>query len=179
MTAASYALARHPATSCAFLEGVTATLERLPGGRLRMGFHLVGDLSRLRLPAPRAPGPADGLWQHTCCEAFCSLGGEGYREFNFSPSRQWAVYDFSARRERTPAPFPAAGPVIAATPAAGELLLEAVVPPALLPAPGAAIGLTAVVEDVAGGKSYWALAHSAPQPDFHRRETFLATLPPP
>jgi hypothetical protein len=36
--------------------------------------------------------------------------------------------------------------------------------------------LTAVIEDQAGGLSYWALAHASEKPDFHRPESFVAAI---
>ncbi|MEB3264615.1 MAG: hypothetical protein VKJ66_09615 [Synechococcus sp.] len=48
-------------------------------------------------------------------------------------------------------------------------------PPALVEAP-LRIGVTAVLEDRRGGISYWALAHTGPEPDFHRRDSFLLRL---
>jgi hypothetical protein len=41
------------------------------------------------------------------------------------------------------------------------------------------IGLTAVVEEVDGTKSYWALAHAPGPPDFHNADCFTARLPAP
>jgi hypothetical protein len=41
------------------------------------------------------------------------------------------------------------------------------------------IGLSAVIEDVDGGLSYWALAHPSDKPDFHHPDSFALTLPPP
>lgn len=46
----------------------------------------------------RAPH-ADGLWRHTCCEAFLAERGRpGYHEFSFAPSTEGAVYRFAAYR---------------------------------------------------------------------------------
>ena len=41
-----------------------------------------------------------------------------------------------------------------------------------------AIALAAVIEEVGGHKSYWALAHPDGPPDFHNRDCFIAHLPP-
>jgi hypothetical protein len=37
-------------------------------------------------------------------------------------------------------------------------------------------GLSCVLEHVDGQKSYWALLHPGPQPDFHRSDSFLLKL---
>jgi hypothetical protein len=38
------------------------------------------------------------------------------------------------------------------------------------------LGLAAVVEDAAGGKSYWALRHPRPTPDFHDAAGFVLRM---
>ena len=41
------------------------------------------------------------------------------------------------------------------------------------------IGLSAIIEETDGAKSYWALAHPPGKPDFHHPTCFAATLAPP
>jgi hypothetical protein len=41
------------------------------------------------------------------------------------------------------------------------------------------MGISAVIEEQGGVKSYWALAHSDAKPDFHAPACFAATLPAP
>jgi len=155
-------------------------------GGLSLAYRLEGRPEGLCIPSPGRSGPADGLWEHTCFEAFVAADdGPAYREFNFSPSGQWAVYAFSDYRQRDHAFQPAAVPEIVLHPAAGGLELDVVLPPSLLPPapPGSVLrlGLTAVVEAADGGKTYWALAHPGPRPDFHLRAAFLlpVAVPPP
>lgn len=148
-----------------------------------IGFRLAGHLAGLKIPEPGASGPADGLWRHTCFEAFVEDGaGPGYREFNLSPSGQWAVYRFDGERQRAPGDTPpAAGPTLARDAAPGVLQLRAWVPWSLLPHRPGAIGLTAVVETLDGQISHWALHHPrADRPDFHHRGgwTHCLDLPP-
>lgn len=173
---ATYDLQPHPATPPRFPLAITVTLARNPGGDLELAYRLRGDQRQLRLPASANPGPADGLWQHTCCEAFLGLADGAYREFNFAPSGQWAVYDFSAYRQRGAA-APAVAPRLAVAAGPDELRLTVCLPAALIPTDAGPLGLTVVVEEADGAKSYWALTHAVPQPDFHRRESFLAALP--
>jgi hypothetical protein len=40
------------------------------------------------------------------------------------------------------------------------------------------LGLSAVLEDTAGMRSYWALAHPPGAPDFHNPDCFALELPP-
>ena len=168
----------HPANRCATAHGVAASAWLTADGSLLLSYDVRGEPDGIRIPAPRPAGAADGLWQHTCCEAFvAAVDGPEYREFNFSPSGQWAAYRFHAYRDRDSGFVPPAAPQLALQRHASGFRLSARIAPELLP-PGHVfnIGLSAVVEAADGGKSYWALAHAAAQPDFHLRQSFTLTL---
>ena len=95
-----FTLQPHPATPCPALHTVTTTVERLADGSLHLRYALSGDIAQVRIPEAQPPTFTDGLWQHTCFEAFVGIKGEtAYREFNFSPSTQWAAYAFSDSRQ--------------------------------------------------------------------------------
>lgn len=182
--AAALTLLAHPAAPCA--EGLQLAVMLAPEGEgWELRYTLTGDLSAVAIPEPLPPGPADGLWQHTCFEAFVGAAGSAaYREFNFSPSGQWAAYRFSAERARDPAAESAdQPPVITCERAAKALNLSVWVPAALLPpledpAP-LKIGLNAVIETRDGQLSYWALHHPrAERPDFHHAGGWTHRLHP-
>lgn len=179
---ASVALHRHPDTPMPAVRGIDARVSIAPDGTLRVSYRLDGDIARLRIPPPQtATGSSDGLWQHTCFEAFVAIAGAArYHEFNFSPSGQWAAYVFRACRVRDTTAAAPAAPVLRASCDAARLELSADVPPAALPrtAPRSQldIALTAVIEDAAGRLSYWALHHPPGPPDFHHRDGFMLTL---
>jgi hypothetical protein len=166
----SAALERHPDSRCAALRGIEAAVSRA-GGELKVAYVLEGEIGRLRIPAPRAPRVAERLWQHTCCELFVARGGAGgYREFNFSPSGEWAAYAFTRYRDGALLSIP--DPRIAVKRDASRLELTATIeidPPCR-------IGLSAVVEEENGALSYWALKHPPGKPDFHHRDAFALAL---
>jgi hypothetical protein len=114
------------------------------------------------LPAPAAAERADDLWRHTCFELFIGVGGEGYYEFNFSPSTQWAAYRFEGYREGR-------SDVTLAAPAIERLAdgVRVTVDLSALPSGEWRIGLSAVIEEADGTMSYWALAHPPGKADFH------------
>lgn len=175
-------LIHHPATPCpavhALLVEVCAVVEdQVPGLLLR--YRLKGDLSSVRLPLPaEAPRFTDGLWQHTCFEAFIGESGRpAYREFNFSSSGHWAAYAFSSERTRDASPPDLPSPAIALKRANDNLVLEARLPmPARATGSLLPLGLTAVIETQDGSLSYWALHHPAERPDFHRKAGWIAGL---
>ena len=170
-------LLSHPAAPGTLPCKIEVATEMHADGGLSLRYRVTCPPAKLRLPEAQPPGPADGLWQHTCCEAFVAEDGESYREFNFSPSGQWAAYRFTGYRERDAAFVVDAAPQISLTPLADGFVLQAMLPAALLPAGQALqLGLTAVIEADDGSKHYWALAHCAAQPDFHVRQSFALTL---
>jgi hypothetical protein len=170
-------LACHPRTPSRAIRGIDVVAGATPGGGLSLSFALAGDLPAVRIPAPRPSRRAEGLWRHTCFEAFVMAGeGPGYREFNFSPSGEWAVYDFRGYRDGGELEM-ASAPGIAASRRGDRLDLEAEIPMACLPTGGALrVGLSAVVEDAHGMLSYWALRHPAGPPDFHHTDAFVLLL---
>ena len=176
-------LAPHPRTPCAAVRTITVRLEAGLGQGLRLEYELAGAVGRVRLPPQAPPGRAEGLWRHTCCEAFIAAGpGAAYAELNFSPSGQWAAYGFSDYRAGM-APLALEAPRIELQSGAERLVLCAAIswPHPLAPAgqPRARLGLATVVEEDSGALSYWALAHPRERPDFHDPRGFALTLPVP
>src|SRR5215212_9565794 len=120
----SAALERHPASPCAALRGIEASVTCNRDAGLQVEYRLAGELDRLRIAQPRAPRVADKLWQHTCFELFVAqAAGPGYHEFNFSPSGEWAAYRFTRYREGMP--FIGLDPKIRVERAPGRLALHA------------------------------------------------------
>ena len=182
---AAHALSPHPGTPCAAVQRLEVTLARAASGQAwHLRYELAGDLDGLRVPpASGQPSPRDGLWRHTCFEVFVgSAGSAAYREFNFSPSGDWAAYAFGAPRVRDPSAEPLRSPRLACTRTAHRLTLDAWLPWAALPPgidAGALVGLSAVIETLDGGLAYWALRHPAARPDFHDRAGWTARGPRP
>ena len=156
---------------------IQAAVARTDSG-LRLTYRIDAAFPELLIPAAIPSLFADGLWQHTCCEAFIATAdGTAYREFNFSPSGAWAAYDFGDYRQRNLAWQPPCAPGVACRREGDALWLTAELPVELLPILPGRLGLTVVAETQDGAKSYWALAHAAAQPDFHLATSFTLPLP--
>lgn len=177
-------LLRHPATPAPVVSTIEARAGFRSDGFLELAFRLRGDMARLLIPTL----PAENrklLWEHTCFEAFiASADDTAYREFNFSPTGQWASYAFVDYRlaDETSATIDA--PQITSRLFAGRMELDAVISPDSMPAGNGKflLGLSAVVEaadTVDGSHSYWALRHPASRPDFHHRDCFALELAKP
>ena len=174
----------HPRTGTDAVRGIQARVSRAAGGGLRLSFLLSGALSRVRVPPRRAPVMSEGLWRHTCFEAFVAVeNSSAYHELNFAPSGEWAVLAFRRYREREPLSTPVTTPQIAVTTTRDHLELEVLVAldrlsPAYASAP-LRLALAAVVEETSGECSYWSLHHPAGKPDFHHGDAFVLRLEPP
>jgi hypothetical protein len=166
----------HPATPAGVRLSLTVQVH-MHEASWELHYRLLGDIASLRIPPSTSSGPADGLWKHTCFEAFVAAeGDEAYRELNFSPSGQWAVYRFHAQRARDMTDD-GVRPVVEISGGADSLQLRARWP--LTDQPAGAffrLGLCAVIEEADGRLSYWALAHPTDSPDFHHRDGWALRL---
>jgi len=173
-----HALKLHPDSRCVAATQIEADVARPSPGRLTLRYVLSGTLRDLRVPPPAAAERADELWQHTCFEAFVSASpGGAYYELNFAPSLQWAAYRFGGYRSAMCVAHEIAAPRIAVKSNGASLALEAALElPGLASDPIWHLGLSAVIEETNGQKSYWALAHPPGKADFHHSDCFVLEL---
>jgi hypothetical protein len=173
-------LTGHPGNPARFHQRIDATLTHTPDAALRIVYAIHGLNIDLRVPTPHAPAPADALWRTTCHELFVGPTGEsGYREFNFSPSGQSAIYDFQDTRMRAPGTSACTIPDTRCTRTEDLLRLEVTVPESALPRGEILrIALAVILEANDGKLGYWALAHPPGQPDFHHHAGFVLSLGP-
>jgi hypothetical protein len=171
----AYQLVPHPDTPPNAVEAVRVEVR---GGKddLLLTFIVHGN-EHVALPDWVTSGRADGLWNTTCCEMFlAAAGSDAYFEFNYSPSTRWAAYRFDAYRAGGRDLPLALDPHVDRGDDTSDYLVEIEQDLSDLPSGPFEMGLTAVIEETDGTKSYWALAHAPGPPDFHKREGFTATL---
>ena len=169
-----FSLVCHPQTPAMKVGAVKVGWSVAGDGLLHLRWQVDG-VGALVAPGKATPGRADGLWQATCFELFLKGAGSAYREFNFSPSGQWAAYHFSHyRKGMAEQPMPVAPVIMPA--AEGESFACTVSLPADVLAGAAHAGLSAVIEEQGGRKSYWALAHQPGDPDFHAAACFTIAI---
>lgn len=172
----------HPGSRSTAATRIEVDIVRPRPGHVVLDYLVTGRIGDLRLPPAAAPARAHELWQHTCFEAFVrSSPGTAYYEFNFAPSMQWAAYRFGAYRREMSVANDVSAPRIEAQ-SRGELYeLRASLELDGLPSlPGDApwrLGLSAVIEETTGRKSFWALAHPPGKADFHHPDCFAFELP--
>jgi len=170
-------LRAHPSTPNEAVRRLAVELRAEESDILAFHYSLEANMSRLRVPSSGVGGRVDGLWKHTCFEAFvASTDVPCYYEFNFSPSLDWAVYRFSAYREGMSLAEIGQAPTISVTRSESGLELKSAVSFAHLPelrdAHRLRLGLAAVIEDDKGALSYWGLRHAPARPDFHHPDGF-------
>ncbi len=168
-------LIRHPHFPAAATRGIQVSAALSARG-LSIRYLLDADPRGLAIPATAAPERVEGLWRHTCFEAFV-MGDDApaYREFNFSPSGAWQAYAFHAYRRG--GPLAAAATPRIARDAQAETGLNVLLPASDLPTGlHLRLGLSAVIEAADGSLSYWALRHPPGQPDFHHSDCLALEL---
>jgi hypothetical protein len=171
----------HPQSGCAAVSGIAATVTRPQPDTLALSYVVSGTIGEVRWPDEAAPARTDGLWQHTCFEAFIRPSpGAGYCEFNFAPSREWAAYQFDGYRAGMRA-AEIGVPAISGEAAEKTYTLRATLHwdrlSDLMRDNGWRLGLAAIIEETGGRKSYWALAHPPGKPDFHHADCFALEFP--
>lgn len=191
-----YRLAPHATTHPVAAEGVSLLWMQLGGGRHQL-IYRVEHAARLLVPQPASRDRAEGLWQMTCFELFLRRdGGPAYYEFNFSPSQRWSAWRFDQYRDGiADHPMPSA-PLIEGAFNGADYTLRVMLEG--LPADMTIAGASAVIDErsapdpavdeaEAGAEaepawhpvtSLWAMAHPAPQPDFHHPGSFVLPLAP-
>lgn len=177
------ALTPHPDTPCAAVTRIEVNLARAAPASLALRYVVTGDIASVRWPEPVDRARADDLWKHSCFEAFIRPGNDdAYYEINLSPSNRWAGYRFDRYREGMVSPPGLALTHMTWRASRGLFELVATLDLAaeadLTVDHAGRLGLSAVIEETSGRKSYWALAHAPGKPDFHHRDAFAAILEP-
>lgn len=175
----TYALRPFPDTGIPAIE-ITAHVRR-ENGLLHIHYELSGETEKIRLPENSVtPSRRDNLWASTCFEFFLALPDDPrYWEFNLSPSGDWNVYQIDAyRRVGFREETSVQRLQVAAKKDARHIRLDAAVDlsPLIAHAQRLQLGIASVIQSLDQHKTYWAVAHPHPEPDFHVRDSFIVQL---
>jgi hypothetical protein len=166
----------HPESSCLAVTHIDAEVLRLQAHNFMFTYVVAGTITDLAIPPVATTTRADELWRHTCFEAFVgSSQSVAYYEFNFAPSTQWAVYRFSNYRTDLCVATEINAPQITVRSSPERYVLQAFVelgPLLFSRCSTLRVGLSAVIEETSGHRSYWALAHPPGKADFHHSDSF-------
>lgn len=168
----------HPDSPAGPVSGLEVEVTPRPFNVLELRYRLAGSMAEIAFP-PMARGRADQLWKHTCFELFIrEAGQDGYVEFNFASSMQWAAYRFDGYRAgmRNADEFETLELTAGGRPGVFELRVALDLSGVVGEAADWSLALAAVVETKAGETSLWALEHPSGKPDFHHPEGFALAL---
>lgn len=147
------------------------------GNQLHITYQLEDPSSQVALPTQVAhPERRHELWQTTCLEFFLGLAeSKHYWEFNLSPAGHWNCYRFEDYRQGMAEEGAIA--TLSLNRVGNSGFTATVELGAITPSDAPlALGVTAVIEDMWGMVSYWAIAHTDSEADFHRRDSFVLQL---
>jgi hypothetical protein len=166
----------HPDSSCFTVTHIEVEVVRPQARSLVFVYVVAGRISDLAMPPMATATRSDELWRHSCFEAFVAGSPSvAYYEFNFAPSTQWAAYRFSGYRTGMRVATEIKAPQVSVESNFDRYVLQASVElDHVLLSEGSPLrfGLAAVIEEISGNRSYWALAHPPGKADFHHSDCF-------
>ena len=170
----------HPDSSCLAVTHIDVEVLRPQAHSLTFAYLVTGTIGDLAVSPMAAATRTDELWRHTCFEAFVGSSlSVSYYEFNFAPSTQWAAYRFSDYRADMRVATEIDTPQITVQSNPERYILQASLELGGLLFSGGStlrVGLSAVIEESSGHRSYWAVAHPPGKADFHHSDSFALEL---
>ena len=169
-------LVPHPAFPSSSVSAVEVELTATNWEDILIEFRIKGE--RIVIPEWRTSQRSDGLWKTTCFELFLKEhNSERYFEFNFSPSTQWAAYEFDGYRRGMRDRNLVVEPGVELDPGR-PMELSVDLDFSGMPNVALQANISAVIEEQDGTMSYWALAHPpGDKPDFHHPDCFVLEIP--
>jgi hypothetical protein len=158
------------------IERVSIRWGRVGSHEVMLRFRVDG-CRELVVPAANGGGRGDELWKTTCFELFLAERSGRYREFNFSPSGQWAAYAFDGYRTGKRDFDPVKRPRISVDKGRSVFTLTVFIDKAELDKVSH-VSLCAVLEEQKEMLSYWAVRHPDIKPDFHNPACFVLPVAP-
>lgn len=159
---------------------ITATARR-EQNTLIISYALTGDLSRVILPFPSKDATRkDRLWKQTCFEFFLAEArsrSASYWEFNLSPSGDWNVFALRGYRQGLgeESAFSTLPFTVRCTATALHLAVTVDIGELIDSSQPLWLGISAVII-ITEKESFWAIAHPAPEADFHHPDSFIIEL---
>jgi hypothetical protein len=173
-------LTLHPDCTCRAVQRIEVEAARPQPGVLALHYLVTCDRAKLLLPPSKGTSQrADELWKHTCFEAFVRApSGAAYLEFNISSSGDWASYRFDDYRQGMRVAEDARLSARSESYDSGSVEIAAAFDLTFALGEPWRLGVSAVIEESDGAKSYWALRHAPGKPDFHHADSFAYELNP-
>lgn len=162
----------HPATPNVAVRSLSISTGAIENGYLPVKFRLEGNLEQLEIPVPDAATRANDLWKNTCFEAFIgSINSSRYDEFNISPSKAWAAYQFDNYRDGM-RDMPVSDLPVTIHRTDNQLEIDVRLPVSEQ-IDNLRIGFSSVIREKDGRCTYWAIHHPSQRPDFHHSDSLI------
>ena len=175
----THELIAHPAFPPLAVSSVEARVLQRDSQWLRVRWR-IENAGRLVLPPFVGRKRSDELWKTTCFEIFLKEpGAQSYTEWNLSPSEGWNAYNFDDYREGMRERHVPRTPDCTMRPGNAFAVFDAAIPASTISDDEQQMGITCVLEEEGGVKSFWAMKHAKDQPDFHDPACFAARLAAP
>lgn len=150
---------------------------------IKLEYLVQGNIPTIVLPTRNETSSErmGGLWETTCFELFLKNDiSPHYLEFNFAPSGHWNCFSFEDYRQGMQEYTGLSKIDIVVTGDPQKLKLEVEI---TLKKSGMFLdiyfkekkikaGISAVIDNIMGVKSLWALSHTQAKPDFHSDDSF-------
>jgi hypothetical protein len=179
MSSRNFSLKPFPSAGLLPYLKITGNIGRI-SKTLAISYALLGPLREVVIPAPAdIPARKNALWEETCFEFFlCVKNSDQYWEFNLSPAGHWNVYRFKSYRQGMQEEQALTSLPVSARrqPDAFLLSLKLDLDKIILTDRILKVAISAVIKNVNGKITYWALTHPGPQADFHREDSFIIEL---
>lgn len=164
------------------IQKFSVSCHRTENGILEFSYRVEGHVSAIRIPHGSLSKFTDGLWKHTCFEAFLKSADNAgpYYECNFSPSKEWAIYGFDSYRTGMTPKVDMIPSEISFFQDEHLLILETSIDlnalESAMKVNKMEIGIAAVLEESNHGHTFWSIRHPEGQPDFHHPECFSLVM---
>ena len=180
MTSQTVSLQPFPGTSDAPEIAFESIIKRTSDNQLSIIYDLKGEVDQIQFAEDtETPSRQWDLWETTCFELFVgTIGEKNYWELNLAPNGNWNVFNLDDYRQGICETKSIEQLKIVTGGKANQFTLATEVSLDSLIAPETPIevSITAIIQATSGAISYWANKHSAAEPDFHQRDSFMIKL---
>lgn len=143
--------------------------------KMELSFEILGAIDAYIFDSIQSSKCTDELWRRSCFELFIALpDSREYWELNIASSGAWNLYHLEDYRSGVTEVFLKSEPEICIDPTPNRYRLSAVLDiTELLLTPSVAVNVAAILLTQNQERTFWAVNHPLPQPDFHAREGFF------
>ena len=147
------------------------------GNFLVLRYEMTGAIESVLIAEPEYPTRQMGLWETTCFECFFGVPGQNwYWEVNLSTAGYWNVFKLDGYRSGLREELAIEALSVSVNRSAFALETQFDLSLLGLEDSELELSVTAVIADILGEISYWAVCHAGVEADFHLRDSFVIQM---